>query len=62
MADQQGKQRKPTFIERTVNGWFNRLLGAASEGSFGAQEEQYAANRTSRDYIWNTVGITAWGM
>lgn len=55
------KQRKPWFFQRIINEWFNRLVGAASEGSFSGQDEQYAANRTSRDYLWNTIGLAAWG-
>lgn len=61
-SDRSAKQRKPGFIERTISAWFNRLMGAASKGSFSEEEEQYSANRTSRDYIWNTIGISAWGM
>jgi O-antigen/teichoic acid export membrane protein len=45
-----------------VNAWFSRLAGAASEGSFSSQEAMYASHRTSRDYVWNTLGITIWGM
>lgn len=56
------KQRKPWFLQRILNEWFNRLLGAASDRSFSDQEEMYAADRTSRDYIWNTVGVATWGM
>ena len=56
------KQRKPWFLQRILNEWFNRLLGAASDRSFSSQEEMYAADRTSRDYIWNTVGVATWGM
>lgn len=54
--------RKPNFITRTVNGWWNRLLGAVSEGSLADQEAEYAAHRTSRDYVWNTIGFATWGM
>ncbi len=53
---------KPNFITRIATGWWNRLLGAAAEGSFSEQEEMYESNRTSRDYIWNTIGAAAWGM
>ena len=49
-------------MHRTVNHWCNRLLGAVSERSLAAQEEQYAAHRTTRDYVWNSLGIGAWGM
>ncbi|RDB71912.1 polysaccharide biosynthesis protein [Eggerthella sinensis] len=57
-----GKPRKPNFITRRVNRWCNRLLGAVSERSLADQEEEYAAHRTTRDYVWNTVGVGAWGM
>ncbi|MEG0323525.1 MAG: hypothetical protein RR619_05965, partial [Raoultibacter sp.] len=56
------KQRKPLPLERVVTSWFNRLLGAASDRSFSSQDEMYASNRTTRDYVWNTIGISAWGM
>lgn len=56
------KTRKPNFIMRTINGWFNRLFGAVHDGSFSEQEELYASNRTKRDYIWNTIGIGSFGM
>ena len=58
----QGKPRKPNFFKRTINGWCNRLLGAVSEGTLSGQEEEYAAHRTTRDYVCNTLGIAAWGM
>lgn len=60
--DSEKKKRRPNFITRTVNGWYNRLLGAVSEGSLSDQEEAYAAHRTSRDYVWNTIGFSVWGM
>ena len=56
------KKRKPTFVTRTVNGWCNRLLGAVSDRSLAEQEEEYAAHRTTRDFVWNTIGVGAWGM
>ena len=56
------KQRKPNFITRTVNAWCNRLLGAVSDRSLAEQEEEYAAHRTTRDFVWNTVGVGIWGM
>lgn len=57
----QRKPRKPSFIRRIINDWFNRLVGAVSDGSLADQEEEYAAHRTTRDYVWNTVGIGLWG-
>ena len=55
------KPRKQGFIRRITNQWFNRLVGAVSEGSLADQEEEYAAHRTTRDYVWNTIGIGLWG-
>ena len=54
--------RKPWLIQRILNDWFNRLLGAASDRSFSDQEELYNANNTKHDYLWNTVGFASWGM
>ena len=55
------KPRKQNFITRQVNRWCNRLLGAVSDRSFANQEEEFAAHRTTRDYVWNSIGIGAWG-
>ncbi len=49
-------------IARLVNQWFDRVMGAISDGGLSDQEEHYAAHRTTRDFIWNTVGVGAWGM
>ena len=54
--------RKPNFFKHTIKGWFNRLLHVVTRGSLGAQGEPYAAHRTTRDYIWNTLGITSLGV
>ena len=48
-------------LVRVSNRWFNRVMGAVSEGGLAEQEAEYAAHRTSRDYIWNSVGVGAWG-
>ncbi|MGI6221725.1 MAG: lipopolysaccharide biosynthesis protein [Coriobacteriales bacterium] len=58
-ARSEGKQNP---VSRIAGQWWNRLLGAASEGSFSEQEAQYAAHKTSRDYVWNTIGATSWGL
>ena len=49
-------------VKRIVNDWWDRLLGAAQDGSFASQDEEYASGRTSRDFMWNTIGQGAWGM
>lgn len=58
----QTRTRKPNFIKRGLDHWFSRLLGAVSSGDLGGQQEEYASHRTTRDYIFNTIGITLWGM
>lgn len=66
--DQSKKTKKGTKlmrqnpIARLANQWFNRVMGAVSSGSLEDQEEEYAAHRTTRDYIWNSVGVGAWGL
>lgn len=56
------KPARPNPIARLANHWFDRVMGAISDGSISDQQEEYAAHKTSRDYIWNTVGVGAWGM
>jgi O-antigen/teichoic acid export membrane protein len=55
------KQRRQGTIGRLVNHWVDRLVGAASQGSFTEQEEQYSSHKTKRDYLFNSVGIGVWG-
>lgn len=58
------KQRihKPNFISRAISSWWDRLLGVVMEGKVDDQREMYASHKTSRDYIWNSLGTGAWGM
>lgn len=56
------KPRKPSRVARLVGGWWDRLIGAVYSGSLSSQTEQYAAHETTRDYIWNSVGLGAWGV
>ncbi len=49
-------------LTRVITQWWNRLLGAAKEGSLADQDEMYESHRTSRDYLCNSIGIAAWGM
>ena len=44
-----------------MNAWWDRLLGIAKNRSFDV-EEQYESHRTSRDFMWNSIGLGAWGM
>lgn len=59
---QDGEGKKKGFLRRLTSQWWDRLLGAASDRSFSTQAEQYAAHQTKRDYLFNTVGHTIWGM
>ena len=56
------KQHQPSIFTRLASQWWNRLLGAAYEGTFAGQEEMYASHKTSRDFIWNTIGAACWGL
>lgn len=60
-GEKKSPQRQSAF-RRILDDWVDRLLGAASEGSFSGQSEEYGSGRTKSDFIWNTVGFTAWGM
>lgn len=55
------KQRRQGTIGKLVNHWIDRLVGAASQGSFTEQEEQYSSHKTKRDYVFNGIGIGVWG-
>ena len=56
------RPRKPSRLARIVGGWWDRLLSAIYAGSLTSQTEQYASHDTTRDYIWNSVGLGAWGV
>lgn len=58
----QAKQKRPSRMATLVGNWWNRLISAVYSGSLSDQTEQYAAHNTTRDYIWNSVGLGAWGM
>ncbi|MCI8367072.1 MAG: lipopolysaccharide biosynthesis protein [Eggerthellaceae bacterium] len=56
------QQRRGNPITRLANQWFDRVMGAISEGGLSEQEAQYGSHKTTKDFIWNTVGVGAWGM
>lgn len=56
------KSRRQNPIARMANQWFDRVMGGIADGGLSRQEEQYAAHRTSRDFMWNSIGVGAWGM
>ena len=56
------RPKRPSRLAILVGNWWNRLIGAVYSGSLSSQTEQYAAHNTTRDYIWNSVGLGAWGV
>ena len=60
MINRQNKEHKPNFIARIVNQWFDRVVGAMKDGGLSEGDERYASHRTSRDFIWNTIGSACW--
>ncbi len=59
------RQRPPhrqNLLTRIVNQWFDRVMGAVREGGLAGQEEEYASHKTSRDFVWNSIGAGSWGM
>ncbi len=56
------RYRRVNPVRKLINDWFDRLVGAVSEGSLSSQEEEYESGATSRDFVWNTIGFAAWGM
>lgn len=56
------RAKRPSRLAMLVGNWWNRLIGAVYSGSLSSQTEQYAAHNTTRDYIWNSVGLGAWGV
>ena len=56
------QNRSQPFLARIVNQWWTRLLQSVYQGSLSEQDEEYESHSTTRDYIWNTVGSSIWGM
>lgn len=54
--------KKPGRLKQLVYDWGGRLLGAAKDRTFSGQAAEYQAGRTSLDYMWNTAGVTSFGM
>ena len=58
----QARAHKPNFLARAISSWWDRLLGIVMEGKLDEQRDMYASHRTTRDYVWNSVGTGLWGM
>ncbi|ERL12339.1 polysaccharide biosynthesis protein [Coriobacteriaceae bacterium BV3Ac1] len=54
-------EHKPSPLVRIINSWWDRLLQSVTRHEFGDAVELYGAGRTQRDYIWNSLGLAAWG-
>lgn len=51
----------PSPLMRLINSWWDRLLQSITHQEFGDAVELYAAGRTQRDYLWNSLGLASWG-
>ena len=60
-AAQDENRARPPMVVRLANQWWDRLIGAVFSGSLANQTARYAAHRTTRDYIFNSVGFGVWG-
>lgn len=56
------KPKEPSFLSRLAHHWWNRIIGAVYSRSFSEQTEEYAANDTTKDYVFNTAGQGLWGV
>ncbi len=56
------RKNRQNPIARLVNQWFDRVMGAVKDGGLSNQEEAYAAHKTTRDFVCNSIGVGAWGM
>ena len=58
---QHRRKKRPNPVRKLINDWFDRVMGAVSDG-FDEQDEEYESGRTSRDFAWNSIGQAAWGI
>ena len=58
-AAQDENRARPPMVVRLANQWWDRLIGAVFSGSLANQTARYAAHRTTRDYVFNSVGFGA---
>ena len=54
------RPHKQNFIARIVNQWFDRVVGAMKGEGLSEAEAMYAPHRTTRDFVWNSIGSAAW--
>lgn len=53
-------QKEPA-LKRIVNAWWDRLYSAVFGGTWSEQGQLYSSGNTTRDYLLNTAGLSAWG-
>lgn len=56
------RYRSVNPVRKLINDWFDRVMGAVSDGNLAGQDEAYDAGMTSRDFMWNSIGQGAWGV
>lgn len=56
------RYRSVNPVRKLINDWFDRVTGAVSDGGLADQEEEYGSGRTSRDFMWNSIGQGVWGI
>ena len=61
-AARAARPRRPNRVALLVSAWWDRLISAVYSGSLSNETEQYAAHNTAQDYLWNSVGLGAWGV
>lgn len=58
---EERKERRPSRVRLVINRWWDRLLDVADKRSFSQGASEYAADQTTHDYAFNTIGLAAWG-
>ncbi len=53
-------KRRQNLIARIVNQWFDRVVGAMRGEGLERAEALYAPHKTTRDFVWNSVGAGVW--
>lgn len=57
----RARQEAP-FVVRLAEQWWDRLISAVFSGTLADQTARYAAHRTKRDYLFNSIGLGLWGV
>lgn len=55
------ERQEAPFVVSLVEQWWDRLISAVFSGTLADQTARYAAHRTKRDYLFNSVGLGLWG-